>query len=204
MKNMIQRYKLDKLIRERKLKGEKIMLHIGCGKNYFNRWINIDNNSDNNVDKLDANIDLRNKLPISDNVVDFIFNEHFLEHLTIDEGQRALRDFFRVLKPDSVMRIAMPDLKVAMERYFNPDWKNDASFKKFGLVYKTRAEMINNSFRAWGHKWLYDLEELTRRLEEAGGVNIKQCNLRESEYVALRNLETRDESTLIMEVKKGI
>jgi predicted SAM-dependent methyltransferase len=204
MKKIIQKYKFQKLIEERVKNDKKVMLHIGCGRSYFDGWINIDNNSDNNIDKLDINFDLRMSLPIRDNSVDYIFNEHFLEHLTVEEGQRSLRDFLRILKPDGVMRIAMPDLRVAIDRYFDPNWKNDPAFKKFGLSYETRAEMINTSFRAWGHKWLYDAEELGRRLKESGGINIKQCNLRESDYAELIGLETRDESTLIMEVKKRI
>ena len=70
-----------------------VKLHIGCGTVYLDGWINIDNNSDNNIKKLDINFDLRNPLPFKDDTVDFIFNEHFLEHLTIQEGQRTLKDF---------------------------------------------------------------------------------------------------------------
>lgn len=204
MKKIIQMYKFNKLFKKRKKDNIKIMLHIGCGTNYFDRWINIDNNSDKNIRKIDVNVDMRKKLPIQNSTVDFIFNEHFFEHLTVEEGQRVLRDFLRVLKPGGVLRIAMPDLKVAMDRYFNVNWQDDPVFKKFGILYKTRAEMINSSFRAWGHKWLYDAEELERRLKEAGMSNIKQCKLRESDYAELSNLEVRDESTLIMEVQKDI
>ena len=32
---------------------EKIKLHIGCGTLYKENWINIDNNSDNNIEQLD-------------------------------------------------------------------------------------------------------------------------------------------------------
>jgi len=88
-----------------------IKLHLGCGTIYKEGWINIDNNSDKNIQKLDLDWDLRNSLPFPDNSVDFIFNEHFLEHLTVEEGIQAIKDFFRVLKPGGTMRIAMPDLE---------------------------------------------------------------------------------------------
>ena len=42
--------------------------------------------SDNNIKKLDFMWDLRKPLPLPENSVDFIYNEHFLEHLTADEG----------------------------------------------------------------------------------------------------------------------
>lgn len=167
--------------------------------------MNIDNNSDHNIQKLDLDWDLRQPLPLPDNSVDFIFNEHFLDHLTVEEGQKSIKDFMRVLKPNGVMRIAMPDLANTVKAYYDENWKENSReyFQKFGLTFiQTRAELINIGFRWWGHKWLYDFEELYRRLREAGCVNIKRGNLRESEHQELRNLETRDESTLIAEVVK--
>jgi predicted SAM-dependent methyltransferase len=144
-------------------------------------------------------------LPFPDNSVDFIYNEHFLEHLTVEEGLSAIKDFFRVLKPNGVMRIAMPDLKNTVNAYLDENWKENskASSEKFGLTFiQTRAERINIGFRWWGHKWLYDWEELERRLKEAGCEKIKRCKIFESEYKELQNLETRNESVLIAEIIK--
>jgi predicted SAM-dependent methyltransferase len=180
-----------------------IKLNVGCGTDYKDGWINIDNNSDNNIEKLDLNWDLRNPLPFSDDSVDFIFNEHLIEHLTVNEAQVVIKDLVRILKPGGVLRIAMPDLAEAVDQYINLPLSKDPTIKRFKLDFiKTRAERINMSFREWGHKWLYDAEELRRRLKEAGCKNIKQCSLRDSEYPSLQNLEIREESTLIMEVKK--
>lgn len=182
-----------------------IMLHVGCGTNYMEGWINIDNNSDNNIKKLDFMWDLREPLPFPESSVDFIFNEHFLEHLTVEEGKAALQDFKRILKPSGVLRIAMPDLADVVSDYLNLNWKEERKefLKKYGLDYiKTRAENINICFRCWGHKWLYDWEELDRRLNEVGFSNIEKCRLYESEYPELRNIESRPESRLIAEVKK--
>jgi hypothetical protein len=51
--------------------------------------------------------------------------------------------------------------------------------------------MLNMAFRAWGHKWLYDREELHRRLHEAGFTRVKDVEWGGSEEVELRNRETR-------------
>ncbi len=180
-------------------------LHLGCGRNYFEGWINVDNNTDGNITKLDLNFDLCNKLPFNDNSIDFIFNEHFLEHLSVEQGKRSLTDFLRVLKPGGVMRIAMPDLQKIVMAYLNDNWKNDgnAFLSQFGLSHvQTKAELLNINFRAWGHKWLYDWEELERRLREVGAKNITRCTIHKSEHIELCNLETRHESTLIAEVQK--
>lgn len=178
------------------------MLNVGCGTDYKKGWINIDNNSDDNIEKLDLNWDLRNPLPFPDNSADFIFNEHFFEHLTVSEGQTAMRDLKRVLKPGGVMRIAMPDLEVVVNNYLHVPLDKDPVIKEFNIDAKTRAEWMNMSFRWWGHQWLYDWEELQRRLKEAGFTKMKRCKLRESKHKELRNLEIRDGSLLIAEVEK--
>jgi len=180
-----------------------VKLNLGCGTDYKIGWINIDNNNDRNISKIDLKWDLRYKLPFEDNSVDLIFNEHFLEHLTIEEGLKALSDFKRVLKINGVLRIAMPDLKATIEEYLDPDWKQRAWLKKFGLDFvQTRAELININFRSWGHKHLYDQEELERRLIEVGYREIRFCELRQSNILELANLETRNESILIAEAVK--
>lgn len=185
-------------------KSGQTKLNVGCGTDYKEGWVNIDNNSDNNIEKLDLNFDMRNPLPYKDGTVDFIFNEHFFEHLTVDEGQTAMKDLMRVLKPGGVMRIAMPDLELAVKAYTDKNWKGNKEFlERFGLGFvKTRAELLNMNFSWWGHKWLYDWEELERRLGEAGFTKVKRCEWGKSEYTELCDLETRQESLLIAEVTK--
>lgn len=182
---------------------DKIMLNVGCGTDYKEGWINIDNNSDNNIEKLDLNWDLRYPLPFKDGSVDYIFNEHFIEHLTVEEGQAMVKDSMRVLKKGGVLRMATPDLALSVNKYLNVSLEDDPVVAQFHLDFiKTRAERLNMAFRWWGHKWLYDWEELDRRLKEAGFSKIVKCTLRRSKHKDLCNLEARDNSTLIAEVTK--
>lgn len=200
MKYLLAKRRVKKLLDEHKV----VKLNLGCGTDYKKGWINIDNNSDNNIKEgqLDLNWDLRYPLPFEDNSVDFIFHEHFIEHLTIEEGQKSIKDCMRVLKPGGVLRMATPDLAVAVDKYLNLPLEKDPTMKTFNLKFKTRAERINGAFRSWGHKWLYDWEELERRLEQAGCKKIARCQLRKSKHKDLRDLETREESKLIAEVTK--
>lgn len=179
---------------------DKIKLHLGCGKNYFEGWINLDNNTDRNIKKLDIKHDLRKKLPFKDNTVDFIYNEHLIEHLTVDEGVKLLKGLYRILKPEGVLRIATPGLEYVISQYVNNNWKEQEWVKKYHYEWlQTKAEFINLSFREWGHKFLYDEEELIRRFKEAGFENLSIQKNGESNYVELAGLETRKESTLIIE-----
>jgi predicted SAM-dependent methyltransferase len=170
---------------------------------YKSGWINVDNNSDHNIDQLDVNWDMRKPLPIDDNTVDFIFNEHFVEHLTPEEARVVLTDLMRVLKPGGIMRIAMPDLASVVNDYLNVPLNKDPVIKDHGLGFiQTKAEWMNMSFRWWGHKWLYDWDELVRRFNEIGYSKLTRAKLRQSKYKELKKLEVRDGSILIAEVEK--
>ena len=200
MKTYTKAEDIRKYIRNKK--GLK-MLNVGCGTDYKKGWVNVDNNSDNNIDKLDINWDLRNSLPIDDNSVDFIFNEHFVEHLSPDEARVALADLMRVLKPGGVMRVAMPDLESVVNDYLNVPLDKDPVIKEFNMDFiQTKAEWMNMSFRWWGHQWLYDWDELVRRFHEIGYDDVKRCKLRQSKHSELQGLEVRDGSILIAEIKK--
>lgn len=173
-------------------------LNLGCGNDYKKDWINIDFNKD--YQNLDLLYDLRQTLPFKDESVDFIFCEHFLEHLTPQDGVSFLSECRRCLKDKGVLRVAMPHIKPVLDRYYNDRWFEEPWLKEFGI--KTKAEVVNIGFRAWGHQWLYDEEELSRRLEEAGFVLKYQVKPKESVYPELQNLETRAGSDLIFEAVK--
>lgn len=199
MKNFLIKNKINNLLKDKK----KVMLNVGCGTDYKEGWINIDNNSERNIEKLDLNWDMRNPLPFSNNSVDYIFNEHFFEHLTVEEARPVIQDLMRVLKPKGVMRIAMPDLEFVVHTYLHIPLKKDETIKRFKLgSVKTQAEWMNMSFRSWEHKWLYDFVELRRRIEEAGYKKVARANLGKSVHPELRGLEIRPESHLIVEITK--
>ena len=48
-------------------------------------------------------------LPYRDDSLDFIFSEHFLVHLFLDEAMSLLRECYRVLKPYGVIRTCVSD-----------------------------------------------------------------------------------------------
>ena len=184
-------------------KSQPYKLHIGCGQNIFSGWINIDIEANN--PGVDLICDIRNELPFDDGSCSLIYNEHVLEHLTVEEGLFFLKECRRVLQPGGVLRVAMPDLKDVVDNYNSesfrdPDW---LKWPEYQFI-QTRAEAMNISFRWWEHKWLYDLEELNRRLSEAGYVNTKSQKWRESSIPELKDRETRGESLLIVEAEVPI
>jgi predicted SAM-dependent methyltransferase len=53
--------------------------------------------------------DVDSKLPCADESLNFIFSEHFLEHLFLDEAIALLRECHRMLAPGGVVRVLVPD-----------------------------------------------------------------------------------------------
>jgi predicted O-linked N-acetylglucosamine transferase (SPINDLY family)/predicted SAM-dependent methyltransferase len=175
-------------------------LHIGCGQNIFEDWINIDIEA--NHPQVDLLCDVRNGLPFEDASCSFIYNEHVLEHLTAEEGLFFLKECRRVLQPGGILRVAMPNLEYIVKHYISEDWRNQDWLKwpEYEFI-QTRAEMINICFRWWEHKWLYDLEELNRRLSEAGYSQTRTATWGNSTIPEFQNRETRGDSLLIIEAE---
>lgn len=173
-------------------------LHLGCGKVHLDGCINVDVEGD--PSKVDVYWNLTEPFPLPDGCCSRIYHEHVLEHLPVDQGVALLAECRRLLMPGGVMRVAMPDLQETVRQYQSEDWKNQdwLRWPEHQFI-QTRAEMINISFRWWGHQWLYDHEELQRRLRESGFESAVPLLHGESGWKDLQGLETRVESMLIFE-----
>jgi predicted SAM-dependent methyltransferase len=178
-------------------KMDNLKLNVGCGKVKFQNWINID------IDpSADLVIDVSKTLPFNENSVEFLYNEHFIEHLKYEDGKKSIIEFYRILKKGGVIRIATPDLDYITKKYFE-DWKNQdwLSWPEYQFI-KTKGQMINISLRWWGHKYIYNEEDLTNLLKNAGFMDIIREKKDVSNYQELTNLETRKDSILVLEAKK--
>jgi predicted SAM-dependent methyltransferase len=178
-----------------------LRLHIGCGKNHFPSWVHLDMNDA--LLHLDVLWHADDALPCEDGTVELIYSEHFLEHLPVEVGVRYLKECYRVLRPGGVLRTAMPSLDVLLDKCCSGDWRDQdwLTWPEYRFI-QTRAEMLNIAFRWWDHQWLYDREELGRRLREAGFTEIADTAWGESSHPELCRRETRKDSILICEARK--
>ncbi len=197
--------------RRRKAARERIgsfappyQLHFGCGNVRLEGWVNIDFNVSSR--SCDVIWDVTKQFPLQDSCCRYIYHEHLLEHLSPEQGLAFLKECHRLLQPCGVVRVAMPSLEYTVEKYQSANWRDQEWLKWPGYQFiQTRAEMLNIGMRWWGHKWLYDSEELERRLREAGFQNISQRSPHESAFTELQRLETRADSRLICEaIKSGL
>jgi len=136
--------------------GRVKRLHIGAGQESIPGWINIDNQPLRGVDRV---LDVRRGLPYRN--VASIYAEHFLEHLTLDEGLAFLAECRRVLAPEGALRLSTPNLDwVMLTHYRGPGTgEKDAQLDCFRL---------NRAFHAWGHRFLYNRATLSAAVRTAG------------------------------------
>jgi predicted SAM-dependent methyltransferase len=172
-------------------------LNLGCGPVQFDTWVNIDADS-----AAAPNIvwDLTWGLPAKDASCRLIYCEHLLEHLAVRDGLSLLAECRRVLQPGGILRVAVPSLDVLIDKSSKGDWRDQdwMTWPEYQFI-RTRAEMLNIAFRWWGHQWLYDREELHRRLKEAGFCDIRDMAWGVSEEPELCGRESRKDSLLICE-----
>lgn len=178
------------------LNGAK-RLHLGCGPHLLEGWVNV-----NPGQPGAAEWDLRYPLPVPDGTIDFIYSQHFIEHLTRDEGIRHLRDCYRVLRIGGVLRMSTPNLRYIAETYLAGNVKEWLTEPHFWNP-QTPAQMINDALRLWGHQFVYDHPEMELVLREAGFATIAPAACKQSRHPELRNLEIRpDHNDLIVEATR--
>ena len=78
-------------------------LHLGCGNDYKEGWINCDISESVKTDMI---IELEEKLPFEDNSVSLIEINHTLEHINNFVG--LMHEFHRICKSDSFILILVP------------------------------------------------------------------------------------------------
>ena len=92
-----------------------IKLNIGCGwRNFGNDWVHIDGGNYEHLDHQDVS-----KLPYEDNTVDLIYSSHMIEYFDRKEVIDVIKEWHRVLKPNGILRIAVPNFSTMCWLYEN-------------------------------------------------------------------------------------
>ena len=96
-------------------------INIGGGIWYYPKWENIDYYT--NKFYVNYKIDLRIKqgIPLESNSTQIIFSSHFFEHISNDDGKFILKECFRLLKKNGLIRISVPDMDKAFKAYYSND-----------------------------------------------------------------------------------
>ena len=132
---------------------------------------------------VDHVLDIRRSLPFAN--LSRIFAEHFLEHLTEEEGARFLRGCFRALRNEGRVRLSTPNLDWVVKTQYSIDEMDPATRRE-------QCRNLNRGFYGWGHRFLYNDSALAAALEEAGFRDVRYFKYGESDDEALRGLEKHE------------
>lgn len=125
--------------------------------------------------KTDFPFDLRLGLPFPDSSIDLIYAEHVLEHFEYNDLVYLLKACHRVLKPDGIISVVVPDAKIYLKAYFQPeafDYKKYCLYD-FGLSYKYKIDYVNYMFYMGGHhRYMFDEESILTILKDVGFKNV--------------------------------
>ncbi len=91
-------------------------LNIGCGTKYNEDWVNIDMYSPSS-DVLKCNI--LKGIPFPDESFEIVYHSQVLEHIPKEKAFDFVKECYRVLKNDGIIRIVVPDLENIAREYIN-------------------------------------------------------------------------------------
>jgi SAM-dependent methyltransferase len=114
------------------------------------------------------------RIPEPDHSVEILYTCHMLEHLDRSEAALFLKEARRVLAPNGIIRIAVPDLRFHIYIYLK-EQNGDAFVENLriarprpsGLIEKSKYLLIGERH----HLWMYDGESLCRLLLKSGFSN---------------------------------
>ena len=87
------------------MKNELKKLHLGCGKDYREGFVNVDIDKES---KADIIINLEKKLPYKDDRFDYIYSRHVIEHLHPEKIKFVMDEIYRICKNNAIVEIHVP------------------------------------------------------------------------------------------------
>ena len=173
-----------------------LLLHVGCGDQRLDGWVNIDRQE---LPAVDLVADVTAGLPFDD--AEALFAEHFLEHLPLDQALAFLSEAHRVLGAGGRLRLSTPNL----------DWVLAGQYPRPGAEDGAAALQLNRSFYGWSHRFLWNRPLLADALAAVGFSELRWYRHGESDWPPFRNLERHETyqdtpdlpHVLIVEARKG-
>jgi predicted SAM-dependent methyltransferase len=174
-------------------------LNWGCGEWRPEGWINSDLKAEPGVD---IACDIREGLPLADESIDYIVSVHALPEIPYEELIPVLQELRRVLTPDGVLRLSLPDFDKAIDAYRagNAGYFHigDSEWKDIG------AKMIIQLLWYGHSRMLFTYGFAKELLEKAGFTSVSKCSFKQtsSPYPDIVELDNREEESLFVEATK--
>src|SRR5262249_25526728 len=146
-RKLIDQYLRENLVRK---------LHIGCGGNILPGWLNADVTP---LTPLVLLLDARQPFAFRNEIFDYVYTEHMIEHLAYSDGLLILTECHRVLKRGGKIRISTPNFRFLVDLYLDDKSSRQEEYirwvcKQFipSAPQASALFVINNFVRDWGHQ----------------------------------------------------
>ncbi|HZP88885.1 MAG TPA: methyltransferase domain-containing protein [Burkholderiales bacterium] len=203
-------------------------LNLGCGSQVPEGWTNVDYalgarfakiplflllNRKLRLFNLDWNKniylhDLTKTFPWADCSTDVVYTSHTLEHFSKEAGRRFLKECYRVLRKNGIIRIVVPDLRYLVVEYLEGRSRADEFVASLGVLYASSDSGLKNRLSPFIqfphiHKCMYDSSTLLEILKETGFDASSRAAF-DSDIDDIRSVEAegRTENAVIVEGRK--
>ena len=150
-------------------------IHLGCGKRDFDGWVNVDLADFPHIHHRTSVDDLS---IFDDGIADVIYSSHTLEYFDRQEAIVVLKECKRVLKPNGILRVAVPDIDALIQVY-----QNSKNLKNIlGPIYGRMELNLNDKIEYIYHKTCYNYLDLKQILLECGFFSVKRYNWKETDH----------------------
>lgn len=170
------------------------------------RWYRVDG------ERYFVELDIAEPLPFEDASVEWVYAEHLIEHVPLPVALGWLTEVHRVLAPGGVVRLTTPDLRRYAAGYLDGDRffaNHRRRLRAAGVgppMPDRPAFMFNQLFYLYGHRWIYDFDELCYVLTRAGfdPPAVRSCAFREGARPDVAELDRvlRKDETMYVEVTR--
>jgi SAM-dependent methyltransferase len=155
-------------------------------------------------------MDATTRWPVEDGAVAFAYADNVIEHITLAQARAMLREAYRCLAPDGVIRLVTPDIRRHVELYLDGRAALDSPagrhYRNVGLVVEHPVDLLRVPIASFGHHtgYLYDFDTMASELTAAGFRDVVRCELGESTHPQLAGLDESREggSQLVVEASR--
>jgi predicted SAM-dependent methyltransferase len=122
--------------------------------------------------------DVTTGIPFRDSTATGIFSEHCLEHISQNQCLFVLKEIRRILRPNGIARIVVPDGELYCRLYIQAAEGQSVTWP-YPSPRKNAMEQVNQIMREHGHQFIYDYETLRSAMLEAGFRDVYRTSFRQ-------------------------
>lgn len=172
-------------------------INVGCGWECREGWLNVDNTQKPQkvnypITPMDATV----TWPYEDNYFEAVLSEHMIEHLPEPKGFFFLKEAYRTLKVNGVIRVSCPERKFAEDLPGNDSHPFVMAYAKKIFKREARSGDANlisrRALKEQGHVWVPYAHQLVSQFEKAGFSNVEVMEFGVSKYEVFDGIELEE------------